>query len=477
MEDRPSPSLAKDDLPKGPKTERNLTEGPILGNLWQLAWPIMITNLLQTAYNLTDTYWVGRLGADAMASITISWPVVFLLISVAGGFTVAGTTLVAQHKGAGAEDKTDLVAGQALSFIGAIAVLLAGIGYLVAPLVLSLMGAPSAILDDGTAYLRVFFVGIPFMFGFFIFSSLLRGWGDTVTPMYLMLASTTLNVILDPLFIFGWGPFPRMGVMGAALATVLARGLIAMVALYILFYGDKGIQLHISDLKFRWEYVRQIVVVGFPASIEQSARALGIAFMTSTVAVFGTGVIAAYGVGNRIMSTLFLPAAGFAQATTTMVGQNLGGGKPDRAEKATWTSVGLLMGILTAAALASFIWAEDIVSIFNRNPDVVDLGCRYLRIAAFSYGFAGALRTFNGAYRGAGRTVTAMVFSIVTLWVLRVPLANLFARYLGWGADGLWWAVSIDNVVGGLAAGAWFTRGTWKTVVVDTAEEPTAPEE
>jgi len=422
-----------------------LTEGPILPALITLSWPMMVGNLLQTAYNLADTLWLGRVGAAAVAAISMSFPIVFFLISWAGGFTVAGTALVAQHTGAGDKDGANLVASQTLTFVGILAVVLGTAGYLLAEWAMTVMGAGPAVLPDATAYLRIIFMGVPFMFGFFLFSSLLRGYGDTITPMKLMIASTVLNIVLDPLLIFGWFGFPEMGVPGAALATIVSRGLATIVALWLLFGGKTGLEISLDRMRPRWAVIKKIIVVGFPSAIEQSTRAFGFATMTGIVALFGTNTVAAYGIGNRINSLLFMPASAIGMGATTMMGQNLGAGKPSRAEKSTWLASGFTAGLLTLAGAVIFVFAKPIVILFNDNPEVIMYGTRYLRTIAFSLGLAGAMFSLNGSFRGAGRTTTAMVLSLLSLWGLRVPLARYLSVNLGMAQDGLWWAVFAAN--------------------------------
>ncbi|NQT92582.1 MAG: MATE family efflux transporter, partial [Lentisphaerae bacterium] len=212
----------------------DLTTGPITSSLLKLAWPVMLSNLFQTLYNFADRLWLGRYGSVGIAAVQISFPLVFLSISVASGITVAGMALIAQYTGANREEDANLAAGQVLAFSAVLAAVLAVAGYFAAGPVMSLMGAEPELTAAATVYLQVIFIGAPLMFSTFLFAALLTGIGDTVTPMILMAVSVGANIILDPFFIFGWGPFPEWGVMGAAVATVLARGLVALVGFYLL---------------------------------------------------------------------------------------------------------------------------------------------------------------------------------------------------------------------------------------------------
>jgi len=227
----------------------DLIEGPITGSLLRLAWPVMLSNLFQTLYNFVDRFWLARLGKVPIAALALSWPLIFLVLSLGSGITIAGTALVAQYTGARRPDEANLAAGQVVGFTTLLAILLAIAGLFAARPILTLMGAEQELVTAATTYLRIIYAGIPLMFGTFVVTALLNGVGDTVTPMILMGVSVGLNLILDPLLIFGWGPFPEWGIAGAAAATVLARGLLALVGFVYLFSGRLGIHLRPSHLR------------------------------------------------------------------------------------------------------------------------------------------------------------------------------------------------------------------------------------
>ncbi len=452
----------------------NLTEGPIVPALLTLAWPVVLSNMLQTAYNLADTYWVGRLGAEAVAAVSVSFPIVFLFISLGGGFTVAGTALVAQNVGAGREDRASYVASQTLGFVGSIAIFLSILGIILAQPVLRILGPEPEVLAHAVAYLRTWFFGVPFIFGFFIFQALVRGSGDTLNPMKLMMSSTILNILLDPFLIFGWSFFPELGVQGAAVATVISRGLAAVVGVTLLFRGSLGIRISVRDMVPDIALIRRIVIIGAPAAAEQSMRALGMTTMTAIAAAFGTPVLAAYGIGNRIASVVFQPSMGFAQATTAMVGQNLGAGRYDRAERATWSGVGIMFAVVSVLGVVIMLGAGSIAGFFLTEADVSAHAhaTTYLRTIALTFGFMSAMSIMNGAFRGAGRTATSMAFAVISLLVLRVPLSYLLSQQAALQQAGIWWGVALSNVIGALLVVFWFSRGHWKGRLVE--EEVTA---
>jgi len=472
-----------------PSTESNITDGSLARPLFTLAWPIVVTQLLQVAYNIADTLWLGRTAepAAAVGALSLAFPLIFLLLSVGGGFTVAGSTLVAQYTGAGGEESAGKAAGQTLAFVTLLAVALGALGYLTTDAMLALLPADpetaASVIPLAADYMSVFFLGTPFLFGFFVFSALLRGYGNTRTPMRVMLVTVVLNVALDPVFIFGWdlGPvaIPALGVEGAALATLVSRVVATAIGTYVLFGLDAGPDVRLGHLRLELDWVREIVDIGAPSALKQSTSALAMITLTAMVATFGPPVVAAYGLGNRLISLVFLPAMGLGRATNTMVGQNLGAAKPERAERAVRLAAGVGATVMGAVAVVALVFAEPIVGAFISastadGAATVTNGVEYLRTRTVEFAFIGVLQVVLGAYRGAGNTKTALAFSLVALWVGRVPTVYGLTFVLDFGATGIWIGMALGNIVGAVAAVAWFTRGTWKRAVVDAEESTTA---
>ncbi|WP_435153564.1 MATE family efflux transporter [Haladaptatus sp. DFWS20] len=481
----------------------NLTEGELLKPLLVLSLPIVLSQLMQVAYNLADTFWVGRLGQDAVSALSFSWPLVFLMISIGGGFTVAGTVLVAQNKGAGNHDRVDHIAGQTIAFVTAIAVAFSILGWFLTPTLLTLIGTTpgTQVHAYSVEYTRTIFLGVFFMFGFFIFQALLRGWGDTKTPMYLMAFGVVINVALDPFFILGFQDNPLFGylgmrgleaalfdttgfngfgVQGAAFATVLSRGVGAMVGFALLFSGRVGIHLSLDDLRLRAESVRKIIEIGAPTSVEQSTRALGITALTALVALAGTDAVAAFGIGNRLTSLVFLPALGLAQGTETVVGQNLGAEKTARAKRAVHLATGIIVAVLAVVGIVAYVFAEPITNVFISGEGaeaVVEIGGDYLRIVGPTFFGIGIFRIISGGFRGSGSTRVAMVLSILSLWVFRLPPAYALVEWYDMGSTGIWYGIALSNVLTAVVAVAWFLRGTWTESVVEPSKKPTVADD
>ena len=470
---------------RGPE-EFDLTSGSIGKPLFFLSMPIVVTNLFQTAYNLADTFWLGQYSTDALAAISFAFPMVFLLISLGLGISVAGSVLVAQHTGAGDETAAEYAASQTVTFAVMASVVLGGLGYFLVTDFLAFMGASESVLPLATSYMEVISLGLVFMFGFFVFIALMRGYGDTITPMLVMFGSVVLNIVLDPFVIFGWGPFPELGIEGAALATVFSRGLALIVGLAIMFRGTRGVQINIRDMVPDPSYLPRLVRIGVPASVEGTGRALSMNLLLFIVAMFPDPVVAAYGIGTRLFSVVFLPAIAVARGVETMTGQNIGANEPDRAARAAGLAAKVLFGVLSVVGIVVFVFPDPIVSIFvgedqENAARVVAVGTQFLRYVALTFGFIGIMRAYTGSFRGAGKTLTAAAISMLMLGVVRLPVAWIAASEIG--ASGIWLAFAVSNVVGAAIAYAWYRRGTWREAdltepgVPDTGANPASTDD
>jgi putative MATE family efflux protein len=449
----------------------DLTSGPITRSLLRLAWPVMLSNLFQTLYNFADRLWLGRWGTVGIAAVQVSFPLVFLTISVASGITVAGMALIAQFTGANRQEDANLAAGQVLVFTAVLAAALAVVGYFAAGPVMSLMSPEPDLIEAATTYLRVIFLGAPLIFSTFLFAAMLNGVGDTVTPMLLMGVSVVANIVLDPFLIFGWGPFPEWGVFGAAVATVLSRGLVALAGFYLLFSGKLGIHIRVSHLKPRWGLIRQITSIGGMASFGQTGTALGFAVLNRALAWLGTPVISAFGIGTSFISLVLMPAMGLGQATATMVGQNLGASKPERARRVAYDGMLISTLILVAAAALVIPFRSHLIQVFMSDPEIVKIGMRMLLLVGFAFPFMGIIQVLIGVYQGSGHTAYSMFFDLFRLWGLRIPLIYLLAYVLSWGSNGVWWAMFWSNMGTAMVCLGCFLTGNWARRVIKPIPE------
>ncbi len=451
------------------KQEINLTSGSLAKPLFFLSLPVIITNLLRTAYSLADTIWVGRLSKEALAAITFSYPIVFLFIALGMGLAVAGSVLVAQYEGAGSRDDVEYAASQTVVFSLVVAIVL-GVGgfFLVGP-VLNILGASPEVIPLATEYLQVVTLGLFALFGFSVFIALMRGFGETVTPMLVMLLSVVLNIVIDPFLIFGWFFFPQMGIQGAAVATVFCRGLGLLVGIWILVTGRKGLRIYPSYMKPDFDFFKRIFKIGVPASVEGTGRALSVNALLSVVGGFSTGVVAGYGIGIRVFSTVFLPALAVSRSVETVTGQNIGAERFDRAERANYLAAKGMFVAMTLLGIGVFFLSPQIVSIFTPNEEVISVGAEFLKYIALTFGFIGSARVFSGGFRGAGKTMVAAAIAVMTLGVIRYPIALVLSRELG--RNGIWWAFVVSNISGLFIAYSWFRRGTWKKKVIGEEAE------
>jgi putative MATE family efflux protein len=438
-------------------------EGPMLQALVTLAVPIILGNVLQTGYQLTDAFWVGRLGASAVAAVSVSFPVTFLVIALGAGLAMAGATLTAQYTGAGRQDMVNHVAGQTMVMVAITSVFLGALGYFLAPLLLTLLGVAPDVYAGALGFMRVSFVGIIFVFLYAMFQALMRGVGQTRMPLYIVAGTVVGNFVLDPFFIFGWGPVPALGVMGAALATLVTQALAAALGIAIFLRGRHGIQLEWQALAPDWPYIKRAFFLGFPASVELSTRGLGLVVMSFLVASFGTLTLAAYGVGSNVLQVVTIPAMGMSMAVSTLVGQNIGAGNIERAGRITWLGTLLGFGILSLAGIVCFLLAPAIVAFFiPGDPAVIAHGAAFIRIMSLAWGAMGVQLCVVSAFRASGNMLSAMVIALVSQWMIQFPLAYVLSQHTALHAAGLWWSFPVTNILVAIVAVCWFARGGWK---------------
>ena len=463
-----------------PTTARpNLTQGPILKSLLTLALPIVFGNLLQTGYQLVDAYWVGRLGANAVAAVAVCFPINFLLIAIGSGFSVAGSVLVAQNFGARKLQMVNHIAAQSLVLETALALVLTVGAYAASPLILHLFGVGPDIFELANSFQRVLMLGLVFNFGFIMFQSLMRGVGEVRIPLYINIGTLLLNFALDPLFIDGWGPIPAYGVAGAARATLVTQVLSFAISLVVLLRGKSGIQLTFKGFRPDFPLMGRSVKLGLPSSVDLSARALGLSMMTGLATAFGTTVLATYGIGSRILALGIIPALGISLACSTLVAQNIGARNLPRARQtANYAIVISFVGLLLVGA-AGWLAAGPLVGFFLKGDEAVSRDAvEFVHIAVGSLCFTGVQQCISGALRGAGNTLGAMILTIISVWVLQFPIAWYLSRHTGLGFHGIWWSFVLSNVLSALLAGGWYLRGQWlnKDLAAAPARPSLAPE-
>ncbi len=440
----------------------DLTTGPILSTILKLAWPVVATMLIHWVFIVTDAIWVGRLGAPEMAAVISSAFFIWILFSIAEVITAGLVAIVARHYGARNYDRASYVASQAVTFTVLMSALVTVVGYLMAPKFLEFIGTEADVTRYGIDYLRIRFLGTIFLFLYEVGTSTFRATGDTKTPMVLSIVAVGGNIVLDPCLIFGLGPFPELGVAGAAIATVISMAAAVAGFAYCLFRGRLTLDLDFSKaVKPDFSLLSRMVKIGLPLSLNGISFSVVYIFINKITATFGTEAIAALGVGNRSEAFSFMICFGFAVAVSPMVGQNLGANKPERAERAAWCAF-WVMAVITGVLSALFLLIPGLITrLFIPDADVIRISADYLRILAISQIFMAASIVFEGAFSGAGDTLPPMIVGIPAA-VARLPVAYLLCYTFGVGVNGVWWAISSTTIAGGIVLIIWFRKGNWK---------------
>ncbi len=444
------------------KHGRNLTEGSIPRHLLAVALPMLAGNLIHVSYMIVNAIWIGRfLGKEAVGAVAVSFPIMFILIAVASGATMATTILISQYYGAGNRAMVQKTVGNSAALSLALSTLIIGIGMTFSHAMLGLMGTPPDVLALADPYLRISFAGFIFMFLSFLISSILRGLGDTVTPLLFMGSGAIMNAILDPLLILGVGPFPRLGLNGAAVASILSSAFGAIVGL--VYLNRKDHIAAISPRTLRWDggSIRLIFRIGFPSMIQQSLVSFGNAVITTFVNSFGAAAIAALGVAMRIESLAFMPALTLSMASSAMASQNLGAGKPERVESLFRWGVLMTSAIALSVSLLVACLPRQLISIFVRDASVMDIGTTYLRMIGPFYILFAVMFVANGVINGSGRTLVTMLFTLVSLWGIRIPAAGLLSR-TSLGIRGIWIAVVLSFAITMIISLLYYFSGKWK---------------
>jgi len=447
------------------KLREKILTGSIVETLLKLSYPLIFINLIYVIYNITDTFWLGRLGRAAVSAPTISWPIIWTIMSLGMGFSVAGFAFISQYAGAGKWDEVKRNIGNLYTMLFIFSVIFAILTIIFAPYILKLMGTPKDTYKGALIYLRVMFAGIPFSFGGFAFSFSLRALGDTTTPTKINSVGIILNMILDPILILGLGPFPRMGVLGAAIATIFSNTVATLLGFRLIFTGKVGMKFALSDFKPDWYLFKKYFTVGLPASVGQSLNAFGFVVLMGIVSRFSSVALAAYGIGERIIGIVFTVSDGISQAMATMVGQNIGAGDFKRSEKIVEKSLLINVTFISIPAIVIFFLRNNIYGLFIKDPLVISEGSLFYTYFLVSMPFFGIFAIYTQVLRTAGKTRESMVLGLVRLWILRVPLAFLLSRIMG--SRGIWIGMSISNVMGALISYLWYRRGTWKESLIE----------
>lgn len=447
----------------------SLKRRPLLRQLLYLSFPIMVSNLLQTLYNMADAFFLGKLGKEAISAPSITMNISNFIIVFGAAFSIAGTTMLSQAYGHNKEDKErlDFLASQIFFVNALMSILVMIVGITLTYPLINIMAVPKGLTYTYTAqYMSITFLTMPFLFGDFILRGILQGIGNSTTPLFVQTIAVLLNIILDPIFIYGLGPIPPMAVSGAAWATFIARFFSCAVSLFILFSGQKGIKIRLRLLKPDRKTLHLMMRIGLPASIGQSVSSLGFAVIQQVVNTFGPAVIAAFGVGNRIQSLFNMPAQGISQGAAVLVGNNLGADDEEAAKKTIYAGLftsGIFIGVGMTLVV---IFGSSVIRFFVDDPEVVQHGIVMFRYTSLGIVCFALFTVVLGAFQGGGVTKPVMILNLIRLWVIRVPLSYLLPLIFKMGPTGIWIAMLSSNLIIGTWAFILFFKGSWKSKLI-----------
>lgn len=436
--------------------ENKLLTGPVAPVLLRLALPIMAGMFLQTAFNLVDTWFVSRLGQDAIAAVSMNIPLFFIVLAMGSAVAVGTSSLLAQAVGAGDGAKAGKIASQAVTLALVVGVVSGLLGTVLARPLLELMGAEGLALEYAVEYTRIILAGNPIFFLYMALDGVLRGEGDMKTSMVILAAATIINIILDPLFIFGLGPIPALGVAGAALATMLARGVGLLILLWHFYLGRSSVTFRLLSWQWDIDTIAGILRIGVPTAISQAMLSLTMFVYNLLANQFGSHVVAALGLGFRIDSLVFMPGMAVSIATVTMVGQNYGARQFKRVVTAYRTALIMVLVSMGGGGLIVYLLPAFFVGIFTQEAPVVQETIGYLRVIPLFYGFLGMGIVTASAFQGLGKGLPALVVNLFRLGLVGIPLAVTLTR-LGSGPSGIWWALGLSDFSFAIVGIAWFT--------------------
>ncbi len=437
-----------------------ILHGSLIRAILVIALPVIANSFLQTLYNLTDTYWLGRIGTEPLAAINLVTPMQNIVINFGGGLTTAGAVLISQYIGAGKHRDAGKMASQILFCAMLFALVSAGLLSLFSPAIVGWLGAEGLTYQCGVDYLRIVILDMPFLFLVNIFQAVNQAQGNTVRPMVLNLSGILLNLVLDPLLMVHY----RLGAVGAALATVLAKMVPAMLALFLLTRPEEAVRVRKAWMRPEKDNVRAIVKIGLPTALGGSAMQFGFLLMSRTVNAYGVEAMAAYGIGNKINGLISLPSNAIGSAVATIVGQNFGAGQIDRAQKGYRLSMRMAVIFLLAGGmiLGQKSVSTAIVRIFTQSPPVIAMAADFLSLMALWCWTNGIYNATTGLFHGTGHTEITMASDASRLWIYRFATLFFCRSVLHMGVESVWYSVVVSNGIAAAVLYALYLTGIWR---------------
>lgn len=447
-------------------SKRDFTVGPIWVALIILAIPMILEMSMESLFAIVDIFFVGRLGAEAIAIVANTESIMALIYAVAFGLAISATATIARRTGEGDEKDAARTAAHVIYLGVILSAVMSVIGIVFAPQILRLLGAAPQVVADGTPFMQIMLGGNAVVVFIFLLNAIFRGAGDAAIAMRVLMLSNGLNIILSPCFIFGVWFFPEMGVTGAAVGTTIGRGCGVLFAAWCLV--RPGGRIHVTRESWRLDpaLLWKLLKLSSTGMLQLLIATASWSVLVPIINYFGEVAIAGYQISLRVIVFVLLPALGLANAAATLVGQNLGAGEPERAERAVWTAAVINTVIYFGIGVVLFLFSGPIVGIFTNDPDVFAYGTASLHTIAYGFAFYGGGMVLETALNGAGDTWTPTYINLLIYWIIEIPLAYTLAYYYGMGPYGVFWAITISFSLLAVVSALLFKRGKWKTKVV-----------
>jgi putative MATE family efflux protein len=462
----PGPSLWADLRAALRGTNAEYTRIPLKRAVFLLALPMMLELVLESTFAVVDIFFVAQLGPSAVATVGLTETYLFLLYSIAMGLSMAVTAIVARRIGEQRGEQAALSAVQAIALAVLVSLPVSVVGIIWAQDLLRLMGADAWAIAHGYRYTQWMLGGNAVIMLLFVVNAIFRGAGDAAAAMRVLWVANALNIVLDPILIFGLGSIPAMGVEGAAIATNLGRSAGVAMQLWILLRGGEHLRILRASLRWHGPTMLQIVRTSLGGIGQMIVAMTAWIFLMRILASISTEAVAGATIAIRIMMFTLMPAWGMSNAAATLVGQNLGASQPGRAEAAVWRIGWMNMAFTLAVSVAFFFWHDAIIALFTDDAQVIAIGGEWLRILSYSYFVYGWWMVSVQAFNGAGDTATPTWINVVFFWLIQIPLAWALALPLGWGHSGVFWGAFVSETAVGLFTLWLFSRGRWKAVKV-----------
>lgn len=448
---------------KRQRLSRDWVTGSVTGNLIALSWPIMVHNALYMVGQTVDIIWIGRLGSAAVAGVGTAFIIHMLVLSAKMGLVTGARAMVARAMGSGDFPRANHLGTQAFVVSILYGVFFSILGLVFPSQIMGIFGLKPEVAALGAEYMRVLFGGWIFYSLWLMAFSLMQSSGDTTTPMYIHFATRSVQLILSPFLVFGWWVFPKLGVQGAALAMITGQFLGMIIALWILFLGQNSkLKLTLKGFRLDFASIKQMVKIGLPALFMGVQGNLGQTVLMKIIVPFGTLAVAAHTLNQRAEMFVQMPGVGLGTGAGVLVGQNLGANQLKRAEQTGWMATTILVTFMGVFAAAVLVGAPVLMRLFTVEPELIQIGSDFLRIAAVGYLMNGFIICLQNSISGSGDTMPPMVISILTTWTILLPAAFLLPRFTDLGVYGIRWAIVLSLTFGAIAYIIYFRLGRWK---------------